>query len=345
MKIQFYLILLLICAGNVFTSKAQQVVALHQSGDTRFFSGTDAFRLAYDAANSGDTIYLSGGSFTAPDTIAKTITVFGAGHFPEFTGPTGQTLLSGHVILAEGAENTYLEGLHLTERLIFARDHRVDDVVVRRCRIDGQVLLEKSGTGTNYSNNTLLTECTLTYGSGHSFHNSRNLTLTNSIVFGASMGVLSYATITNSLFFYPASSVGMFYIGDYTVVKNCVIANNKLFSSTNNFSFLNNVLFNVETAPNFYNNTGSNNHYGVTRENFFVEQEDKIFDYTHDYHLQSPESFLGTDGTQVGIYGGMHPWKEGSVPMIPHIISKSISHSVDAEGNLKVEINVSAQEY
>ncbi len=81
------------------------------------------------------------------------------------------------------------------------------------------------------------------------------------------------------------------------------------------------------------------------RDNFFVDQEGAVFDYTHDYHLQSPAQYVGTDGTQVGIYGGMHPFKEGSVPMIPHVISKSISHSIDAEGKLQVEIEVSAQDH
>ncbi|HDR51333.1 MAG TPA: hypothetical protein ENN90_06895, partial [Mariniphaga anaerophila] len=79
MKIKFYFILFVFCAGHVFTLQAQQVVALQQSGDARFFSGTDAFRLAYDAASAGDTIYLSGGSFLVPDTISKTVVVFGAG--------------------------------------------------------------------------------------------------------------------------------------------------------------------------------------------------------------------------------------------------------------------------
>lgn len=190
----------------------------------------------------------------------------------------------------------------------------------------------------------MLTKCVLTYGSGHSFHNFCNLTLTNSIVFASSITGFSYGTIANSLFFYPASSVGMFYSGDYTGVKNCVIANNKLFPSTNNFSFLNNVLFNVETAPNFYTNTVSNNYYGVTRENFFMEQEGDKFDFTHDYNLQTPESFLGTDDTLVGIYGGMHPWKEALVPTIPHITRKNIFHTVDADGHLKIEVDFSAQD-
>jgi hypothetical protein len=344
MKIKFYLILLLFCAGNVFTLKAQQVVALQQSGDAQFYSGTDAFRLAYNAATSGDTIYLSGGSFLVPDTIARTVTVFGAGHYPDFTGPTGQTLLSGDVILAEGANNSYFEGLYLTKRLVFTKDHQIDDVVVRRCRIDGEILYSQSTGGTNYSNNTLFTECVLTRTSSHSFHNSRNLTLTNSIVFASYIAGLSYGTIANSLFFYRSSS-GVLYYGDYTVVKNCVIANGKIYSYSGYCSFLNNVFFNVDAAPGFDTNTGSNNYYGVARENFYMEQEGDKFDYTHDYNLQSPESFLGTDGTQVGIYGGMHPWKEGSVPMIPHITRKNISHSVDADGNLKIEIDVAAQDH
>jgi hypothetical protein len=343
MKIKFYLFLLLFCAGNVFTLKAQQVVALQQSGNARFFSGTDAFRLAYDAASSGDTIYLSGGSFTAPDTIAKTITVFGAGHYPEFTGPTGQTMLSGNLFLATGADNSYFEGMRILDRLEFVVNHKINDLVFRRCRINGAVYSSSSYNNTNHVENALFTECVLANtNSTTTFTNFRNLTLTNCILTGQISSVY-YGTIANCIQLHPTHT--LIYSSNNTVVKNCISATPTPFGgATSNLSFLNNVFFNF-SEYNFGNHVESNNYFGVTREGFFKDQEGNIFDYTHDYNLQSPETFLGADGIQVGIYGGMHPWKEGSVPMIPHIISKNISHSVDAEGNLKVEINVSAQEY
>ena len=52
----------------------------------------------------------------------------------------------------------------------------------------------------------------------------------------------------------------------------------------------------------------------------------------------------GTDGTDLGIYGGSFPWKNGSLPPNPHIQTKNISSATDPIGNLNVNIKVKAQE-
>lgn len=324
--------------------KAQPVAALHQSGQTTFFTGLEALQEAYADAADGAIIYLSGGGFLIPDTIAKSITIFGVGHNPNYSAATGQTLLSGNIMIAEGANDLYMEGLHINGRLYFAQDHRVDDVVIRRCRIDGEIQFRNSTGGTNHSHNTLFTECIFTRTGSHSFYNARDLVITNSILLSNNLYGLYFATIANSLLFNPTGS--LLVTTENSVIRNCVIAKSSgsMIVSTNNTSILNNVFFNVGSFPGT-NNTVTNNYFDISRDNFFVDQEGNTFDYTHDYHLQSPEQYIGTDGTQVGLYGGMHPFKEGSVPMIPHVVSKSISHSIDAEGKLQVEIEVSAQDH
>ena len=91
MKIKFYLLLFLFCVGHVFTLKAQSVVVLQRSGETHFFSGADSFKLAYEAASSGDTLFVSGGTYMVPETVNKSLTVFGAGHNLDYTKATVQT--------------------------------------------------------------------------------------------------------------------------------------------------------------------------------------------------------------------------------------------------------------
>jgi hypothetical protein len=68
-----------------------------------------------------------------------------------------------------------------------------------------------------------------------------------------------------------------------------------------------------------------------------------VFSYDADYHLKLPANFLGTTGNQVGIYGGLYPAKEGSVPANPHISSKNIGSTVDQQGKLNVQIKAVAQ--
>lgn len=69
-----------------------------------------------------------------------------------------------------------------------------------------------------------------------------------------------------------------------------------------------------------------------------------VFNYAHNYHLKSPTTYLGTDGTEVGIYGGTFPYKEGSVPRNPHIQLKNIASKTDDNGSLQIEIQVEAQD-
>jgi len=101
----------------------------------------------------------------------------------------------------------------------------------------------------------------------------------------------------------------------------------------------------IKSPVDFGLNTNSNNNYlGVPRANIFVNQSGSSIDYTHDYHLKNPELYLGTDGTQVGIYGGTKPFKEKCLPTNPQVISKTIAKETDANGNLQINITVKAQE-
>jgi len=69
------------------------------------------------------------------------------------------------------------------------------------------------------------------------------------------------------------------------------------------------------------------------------------FDYSDDetYEL-TPEAratFLGTDGTQVGIYGGENPFTD--IPTNPQITQKDIATKSTPDGKLNVSIKVEAQ--
>ncbi|MEI7983947.1 MAG: hypothetical protein WCI71_20035 [Bacteroidota bacterium] len=70
------------------------------------------------------------------------------------------------------------------------------------------------------------------------------------------------------------------------------------------------------------------------------------FSYTNNYHLKSTSNGhnAGTDGTDVGIYGTLIPYKEAAVPFNPHISSKSIGSTTNPTGTLDVDIRVSAQD-
>ena len=56
---------------------------------------------------------------------------------------------------------------------------------------------------------------------------------------------------------------------------------------------------------------------------------------------KQPGTYIGTDGTPVGIYGGLYPFTK--TPSNPQIISKEIDVKSTLDGKLKVSIKVEAQ--
>jgi hypothetical protein len=65
---------------------------------------------------------------------------------------------------------------------------------------------------------------------------------------------------------------------------------------------------------------------------------------TSNYALKpgSPGKNAATDGTDIGIYGGTG-FSDSALPPGPRIVSKKVADQTDANGNLRVEIKVSAQ--
>ena len=97
--------------------------------------------------------------------------------------------------------------------------------------------------------------------------------------------------------------------------------------------------------------------FAFAKDNVFDVSPGSIFkDYTNILDLignykknklrilpNSPAKNAGTDGTDIGIYGGPRPWREGALSSNPHIQSKTIAPETDAQGRLNVNIRVKAQ--
>ena len=75
--------------------------------------------------------------------------------------------------------------------------------------------------------------------------------------------------------------------------------------------------------------------------------ETTFVNHSNDFHLNitSLGKNAGTDGTDIGIYGGAFPWKEGSIPTNPHFQKINIAPKTDNSGNLNVKIKVAAQDH
>ncbi len=335
------LLTLIIAIATTMTMNAQ-TIALHSSTGVQIFKGNTALANAYTASQSGDTLYLSGHTFTPPASFDKQLMIFGAGHYVDSTLATGKTFINGNVTLNENADLFYLEGVEITGNFTISTNHSVNNVIIKRCKINGtfNALGDLSNPTSNLSliGNVLMNRLNL--------ENIQNSLLSNNIISNTFQGSNGNMISNNIIMgFIWGSSMDYLFFGSNNTLNNNIILwegyNANVGGSGNIF---NNNLY-VEPTPDYgATATSIGNYTGILQSAIFVNQTGNAFDYAHDYHLQAPTSYLGTDGTEVGIYGGTFPYKEGAVPHNPHIQLKNIAPTTDANGDLQIQIQVGAQE-
>lgn len=331
-------IMLIVIFFTVTKVSAQQKTALHSNGTTTFFDGAAQFTNAYNAAINGDTIYLPGGLIGGFPFIDKKINVFGAGFNPDSTTATFQTTVGGNVLLRENADSSFFTGINFTGGISTQNNESVNYLTITRCSF-GSITF--NGGQTNPCSNVTLKENII----------KGDVTLLN----------LQYSTISNNVI------EGRIFYGFYNAILNNIFLNNSnfaTFNSVDNSMISNNIIFKVTGTyyalhscnnNNFSNNifadtalTGTNtfinNFYNVAVSSVFVNQAGNAFDFMQNYHLISPSNYQGTDSTEIGIFGGLYPFKEGTLPQNPHIRTKSIATQTAPNGDLNIQIKVAAQD-
>ncbi len=347
MKTKFTLLVLAICFSS--TNYAQKIVALHSpTNGVQYFNDDYSFQTAYTAAVVGDTIYLPGGTNIPPARFEKQLTIFGAGYHPDATTATYPTKISGNFTLSDEADGFYLEGVEITGSLVYDSNESVNDVTIKRCKINSS--LSMPGDRTNPAeNNNFIENIIPSLG----VDNLINSMFFNNII--ERTGYLRNLVFLNNIFLYSTTSSSTYEVIYYA--NNCMFKNNVFLQENGNIceglgtsTWANNIFChpnNASTSPTGLGTDptiGEDGNYYVVRADVLVNQTGTAFSYDHDYHLQDATINLGDDGSENGIYGGFYPWKDYSIPINPHISSKSISPTTDTNGMIQVDINVHAQD-
>jgi hypothetical protein len=160
--------------------------------------------------------------------------------------------------------------------------------------------------------------------------NIDNIIIKNNIIYNgtASFSSCQSVLITNNLFFYVNVASSMV-IQDFSTVTNNIFVN--LHPNTNFSTFNNNLIFNSgnDVLP-YGNNTGSGNFNGSAP--LFVNVPDyNGINLSYDYHLtaSSPGHNGGTDGTDIGPFGGIDPLIDlTGTPPVPQIKIFNINNTV-----------------
>jgi hypothetical protein len=323
------IIILLLFAGQ---TEAQNLIAVQNGGAPTFYTKLDT---AIVHASDGDTLYLSGGAYSLTCdvySINKRIHIVGAGFRPDTSFVTSLTFIKilsqyayPYFLVESGASGGSINGVQLDGSIEFNSSDCVTNFEIRNCLLYYIRL--------NNSKNNLIIGNSLSfiYGGESNYILNNIMDYHNSIKNGI---------IKNNIFMSSGQPILLSSFG--CIFENNIFLNQSFEYDSYDNQFYNN-LFIISDPFSGYSNIGFNNIFNQT--NIFLNQSRPYFSFSDDYHLlsTSPGKNAGKDGTDIGIYGGQYPWKDGK-PFNPHFQKAIISHNTDNNGNLNVQIKVAAQD-
>lgn len=325
-KITLVLSALMLCA---MMNAQQQVATLIHNGNVRIFYGANAFVDAHRAAVSGDVINLSAGVFNGCD-ITKNITLRGAGWKGEKSTEIYAIRTSVKISSSDTAFQLNIEGIYLNTS--FEVDSILKAPYIAKCRF-------KYLRFRNIYNGTVA-DCVCD-GADSSNDLRANVVFANCIL---QTSFLCYGCdVVNCICW----NVGNRH--DHNRYSNCIlISKSSYHSSLYPTSSAYNCVY-CGPSTSFFNdcyglnNVNVGNNFSALFANSSTIVEGNFSDSTS-YELTqvAKTQYLGTDGTEVGIYGGMMPFT--TEPSFPRITRMNVGKKANSEGKLNVDIEVSSDE-
>lgn len=332
---KFFLSFVLGLYGALFASAQGSVSAtLSHDGNITVFYGVNALQQAHKAANGGDVITLSSGTFQATD-LTKAVTLRGAGMDVNSKDGIDPTIITGdfrinvsdtlsHRLTVEGIyHGGTITGQGALKNAMFMKSRfnalRFDNgILAQNCsflhcrineiRIDDDAIIGISsflgyiagdGTATLYN-------CVVSSFSTNGWYHIYNKALINCLINVGHDTDRPHLSNGSSAY----NCVGF---GEYS---------DRLFSEIPNTTNV----FVADATTLFKTFDGAN---GNDFETFELTEE-------------AQKKYVGRDGTQVGLHGGSLPYDP--VPNMPRIVRCNVAAKSTADGKLSVDIAVKAAE-
>ncbi len=318
-----------------------------------------SLQMAVDSSGVHDTILVAGSPTSYGNVTLKwSLTLIGAG----YNNPYGYNTTVGSISLTRfnvsiGASDTRIMGFYVASYISLSGNYSggtleqkiLENVVIERCMLASYFSFSGNAT---YRNDTIR-NCI--------FNNYINLTASSSNL----DNIIIHNNIFNGAYLLSSSSIDL----SSTYLKNNIFLNRNgnVFSSTYNMVIENNIFY--QALPQGATNCAFNNNITFMNNDNVIPGPNNVgsgnmvdvdpmfvnfpflgapFDYGHDYHLQagSPGINAGTDGTDIGIYGGMMPFEIGDNPYIPQMMEVTLpsGSSVPAGGTLNVHFTAKKQD-
>lgn len=340
MKKLFSLMLLFVATvltNNAF-AQGSLLATLNHEGTISTFYGAQAWKNAHDAAVNGDVITLSSGTFVAVD-ITKAITVRGAGMGIDSTAVSEPTVITGDftIYIAEpGSNRLTLEGIYSNHTISYSN---VVNPLFLKCRLkkvyycgissSPRVLKDASFIHCRIAEELYLyTNCSascvnsvIQYPHSSTSSSTSNFEFINCCLIG-NMGDVKSSSFKNCII---SDNDNSHWISSSCTAYNCVC-----LTANNYFRYITNATNKslTEYATLFKTYPGGP----------LALLDSETFELTDAAKTQ----YLGTDGTEVGIYGGNLPFDP--TPSNPQITKCNVAAKSTADGKLSVDIEVNAAE-
>lgn len=334
MKKLFLSIVAAMIAATATFAQSSMLATLSHDGEISTFYGATALRDAHNAAAHGDIITLSSGSFVSVN-ITKAITLRGAGCEINTELQIEPTVITGDFtinIADDVTERLTIEGVYHNHTLSYQNnlknatfikdrfkeityyngEHTLKNATFIHCRVAEELYLTNNSTAS-------LVNCVVWKPRSSNASNS-NFEFQNCVVKGDNLNNIYSSSFKNCVLIGPNANYD--YIYSSCVAYNCIgIGYNGIFKNMPNQS---NAIKSYTEV--FKTLTGS------------TYSDSELFELTDD----AKTTFLGIDGTQVGIYGGNMPFD--STPTNPQITKCNVAAKSTADGKLSVDITVNGAE-
>lgn len=320
------------------TAFAQQQMATLNHNDTiTVFYGHYALKDAHNAAVAGDIVTLSPGTFEKCD-ITKPITLRGAGVTIDTIAGTYPTVITGDFKLDIPKHTEYylvIEGVYMSQTIDI---NKLYNAKFNRCNI---YELWFGGTYEDIAENVEFVNCLIReiYIFGQCSSTS-SFTFVNCALCWKNYEVPS--TFINSLLIMSTS------FSKSTAYNSVITRTNNSNNFTQTANAFSSIFIRNGYSSNILNNTTNNTNVTYNNLNEVFETwhscTSNNFSFDERYILKEEiaTSFLGSDGTEVGIHGGMFPFDTRPSYMV--VKKCNVANKSTIDGKLSVDIEVMVEE-
>lgn len=325
---KFIVLFVAVMAMFATTAKAQSslLATLNHEGTISTFYGTNALQQAHAAAADGDVITLSSGTFQSVN-ITKAVTLRGAGMVLDAATQTEPTVLANEFsinIPDETTQRLTIEGIYTNQTVTI---NKLKNAMFLKDRIRYFYIM-----GDGYGKDLTFIHCRITDGYSGNSNSNNSAAFQNCLVRG--MQGTNY--IFNNCLFLADTNSNNSYCGN-SEYRNCIILNSGGIYSTS--TYYNNLYCKYNGTFYFTNNTNVE----VAKDNEAIKN---LFGYSDDNEYKLTEAakalIKGSDGTEVGVYGGSLPYDP--TPTNPQISKFNVAAKTTADGKLSVDIEVKSAE-